>query len=420
MSPAGNLKEEVERYVKRVTEFHESCRDSEAATKASLVMPLFKILGYDETDPRECQPEYKADFGKVRGKQPVDWAFSVNNSLAFLVEAKAVGKKIDRYDEQLGDYFGKERGATKLGILTTGVQWRFFTDLVAENAMDSEPFLQWDVLKDPIPFDLLAILQRAEFKPELIKAFAKGKLRQSVLVAELTRLLEPSDEFVKLAIQNKETLFEDRNLTAAVIKEWKPILAGAIQEWVQQQKLTAALGRAIDTQDEDHRLRSKRDTPPPATKEQAERDILRQKFWTTLLERAKTKTELHAGVSPNDGGWVATGAGTSGLGYSYVITKHASNVQLYIDRGKDSEEETRAMFDRLMANQQEIERIFGEPLSWEPLEGKRGKRIAKYFELGGYRDDQAKWPQIQDAMIGAMVRLESALKPFIAELKTGA
>ena len=107
MSPAANMKDQLEKYVKRVKKFCESCRDKEAVTKQTLIAPLFRILGYDMTDPHECQPEYKPDFGEVRGRQPVDWAFFVNHCLAFLVEAKAVGKKIDRYDEQLGGYFNK-------------------------------------------------------------------------------------------------------------------------------------------------------------------------------------------------------------------------------------------------------------------------------------------------------------------------
>lgn len=238
MSSAANMREQLERYAKTVKERWESCSDNEAATGASLILPVFAILGYDVADPRECKPQYKADFGKGRSKQPVDWAFCVNDCLAFLVEAKAAGKKIDRHDGQLRDYYAKGQPEVKLGILTTGVQWRFFTDLVAEHVMDKEPFLAWDVLNDAIPYDILTILHRAEFKPELIKAFARRKRRQSVLVAELTRLLEPSDEFVKLAIQNKEMLFENRNLNARVIAEWKPILASAIQEWAQQQRLT--------------------------------------------------------------------------------------------------------------------------------------------------------------------------------------
>jgi len=241
MLPVGNLKEQLEKYVQHVKANYELCRGNEEATKQHLIAPLFTTLGYDMADPAQWNPEDKAKFGKDRSKQPVDWAFFVNNSLAFLVEAKAVGKRIDRYDEQLGDYYAKGQPGLKLGILTTGVQWRFFTDLVAENVMDREPFLEWDVLNGAIPYDLLKILQRAKFKAELIKAFAKGKRVQSVLVKELTRVLEPSDDFVKLAIQNKEILFETRNLTTKVIQNWKPILAGAIREWAQQQRLTAVL-----------------------------------------------------------------------------------------------------------------------------------------------------------------------------------
>jgi hypothetical protein len=56
-------------------------------------------------------------------------------------------------------------------------------------------------------------------------------------VEELTKLFESSDDFVKLSIKK----FEDRSVTAKVIGEWKPILAGALREWAQQQRLTAVL-----------------------------------------------------------------------------------------------------------------------------------------------------------------------------------
>jgi hypothetical protein len=38
--------------------------------------------------------------------------------------------------------------------------------------------------------------------------------------------------------------------------------------------------------------------------------------------------------------------------------------------------------------------------------------------VGGYRSDEAKWPAIHDAMIDAMGRLEKALTPHLAKLKT--
>ena len=97
-------------YVKRVTDLVDHVKGNEQATKQSLIGPLFTLLGYDLTDPRECIPEFKADFGKERSSKPVDWAFLQGGHPVFFVEAKEVGKKLTGYDEQLGDYFAKEIG----------------------------------------------------------------------------------------------------------------------------------------------------------------------------------------------------------------------------------------------------------------------------------------------------------------------
>lgn len=151
-------------------------------------------------------------------------------------------------------------------------------------------------------------------------------------------------------------------------------------------------------------------------KELAERDILRQRFWTTLLERAKARTKLHANISPGHYSWIGTSAGKHGLQLNYVVRKHDAHVELYIDRGKDSEKENKEIFDQLAESKDSIEKAFGEPLEWERLEGKRACRIRKLLVLGGYQDE-ASWPEIQEAMIDAMVRLAKALKPHIAQLK---
>jgi hypothetical protein len=74
------------------------------------------------------------------------------------------------------------------------------------------------------------------------------------------------------------------------------------------------------------------------------------------------------------------------------------------------------IFDPLQERREEIERAFGGKLSWERLEGKQGCRVAYAVTGGGWRSDQSKWPGIHDAMIDAMVRLESALNPHLAKL----
>jgi len=147
----------------------------------------------------------------------------------------------------------------------------------------------------------------------------------------------------------------------------------------------------------------------------AERYVIRQQFWTGLLERAKAKTRLHANISPGQYHWIGTGAGKYGLGYNYVIRKNDGDVELYIDRGKESESENKAIFDQLAESKDAIEAAFGGPLDWQRLEGRRACRIKKNIDLGGYRDE-SEWPEIQEAMIEAMIRLEEALKPHIARL----
>jgi predicted type IV restriction endonuclease len=235
------MRESMQAYVKRVGELAEHVRGNEQATKQSLVGPLFTTLGYDLTDPRECIPEYRVDFGPNRSIKPIDWAFLQNGHPIFFVEAKEVGKKLASFDEQLADYFAKAPEA-RLGILTNGVQWRFFTDVVNPNIMDKEPFVKWDVLADESPpFDFLTLLQKAQFNTSLIRTFAERKRAQNLLVAELNRLLEPSSDFVKLAIANIET----RRVTDKVVEDWKPVLANAIGEWARQRTLTAVLDNPV-------------------------------------------------------------------------------------------------------------------------------------------------------------------------------
>jgi predicted type IV restriction endonuclease len=239
------VKDALLNYVKLVKARHEKVKGNKQATKSTLIGPLFTLLGYDLADPQECVPEFKADFGKARSVKPVDWAFYQNGRPIFLVEAKDAGSKLGGYDEQLGDYFAKEPNV-KLGILTNGVKWRFFTDIMNANVMDKEPFVKWDVLNDEQPpYDFLTLLQKSQFKTELVRTFAQRQHEHNLLINELARLLEPSAEFTRLAIANIET----RNLTATVVESWKPVVASAIGEWAKQRTLATVLNKS-PSQDE--------------------------------------------------------------------------------------------------------------------------------------------------------------------------
>jgi predicted type IV restriction endonuclease len=401
------MKDELLTYVKKVKAIHEKVKGNEQATKSSLIGPLFTLLGYDLADPEECVPEFKADFGKERSVKPVDWAFYQNGRPIFLVEAKDAGKKLGGYDEQLGDYFAKETDV-KLGILTNGIMWRFFTDIIHGNVMDKEPFVKWDVLNDEQPpYDFLTLLQKSEFNTELIRTFAQKKRTHNLLVNELDRLLEPAAEFTRLAIANIET----RNLTAHVVESWKPVVASAIGEWAKQRRLASVLTQS-PSQGE-----TNSPTDSEGGKDRPERYDLRKRFWEGLLSRPKVKATRHANLSSTESGWIAAGSGVRGLTFTYVIGQGNVRVELFMDRGAGKAAENKEIFDKIHNRKDEIEKAFGGDLSWQRLDDKQGCRIAYEKEFGGYKSDESKWPEIQDAMIDAMGRLEKALAPHLAKLK---
>jgi hypothetical protein len=112
--------------------------------------------------------------------------------------------------------------------------------------------------------------------------------------------------------------------------------------------------------------------------ELADRYAIRRHFWETLLDRARQKTKLYSTLSPTNDNWI-----------SFASGKHRA----------------------------EIEREFGAPLEWYEPEGVRLCRVIHEVKAGGYRDEEAKWPEIQDAIIDAMVRLEKALRPFLSTIE---
>ena len=152
-------------------------------------------------------------------------------------------------------------------------------------------------------------------------------------------------------------------------------------------------------------------------KEIAERYGIRKRWWTMLIERSAKVNKLHAHITPGEYSWIGASSGIRGLNFNYVVTQDESAAELYIDRGKDATEENKAIFDQLFAHKDEINAAFGEPLSWERLEGKRACRIRHTQTGGGYRSPEDRWPILQDAIIKDMDRLEKALRPHLRQLK---
>ena len=81
-------------------------------------------------------------------------------------------------------------------------------------------------------------------------------------------------------------------------------------------------------------------------REFTERHSLRRRFWTQLLERAKEERHYMPTIRPARGQTIWT-AVKSGLFFRYVIQQHTSDIELYIDRGRDADNANNEIFDTL-------------------------------------------------------------------------
>jgi hypothetical protein len=117
---------------------------TEEATKNALIMPFIQLMGYDVFDPFEVNPEFVADIGIKKGEK-VDYAIMKQDKPIILIECKHYTEKLDPHNSQLFRYFHTTEA--KFGLLTNGIQFRFYTDLNAPNKMDEKPFFEFDITK---------------------------------------------------------------------------------------------------------------------------------------------------------------------------------------------------------------------------------------------------------------------------------
>lgn len=144
-------------------------------------------------------------------------------------------------------------------------------------------------------------------------------------------------------------------------------------------------------------------------RQRAERYPEHVEFWEGFLALARGR-DLYADLkaSARDSLHVKKWRGRAMEGtLSYVINRHNSRVAFYTVRAE--------VYDALHAHKPEIESAFGEHLVWRRRENGKTSRIAYDMGAGGYKDE-AGWGAIQAMMIDAMIRLEGALSPFIADL----
>lgn len=231
--------DELKQFTLRVEKLKDKIT-TEEATKNSLILPFFQMLGYDIFDPSEIVPEFTADVGIKKGEK-VDYAIFQNGNPIILVEAKWCGEKLDKHGSQLFRYFGTTKA--KFGILTNGIIYQFFTDLEEANKMDEKPFMElnlFDVKEALVPE--VKKFHKSALNVEYVFNTASELKYSSLIRALLAKQRQDPDEGFVTYILGE---IYDGKRTKATVDKFKEIVKKSYNQFLNDiinDRLKAAMG----------------------------------------------------------------------------------------------------------------------------------------------------------------------------------
>ena len=196
---------------------------TEEATKTSFIMPFIKELGYDVFDATEVIPEFTADIGIKKGEK-VDYAISIENKIVMLIECKIIGAKLDANNEsQLHRYFHATQA--RIGVLTDGLVYKFYTDLEDANKMDNKPFLEFAInqLDDSIIQEIKKFSKQSFNIDQILVSANELKFTKAIKTYINDQMLNPSDDFMQFVLKN---IYSGR-ITSQVKDQFTPVLKRA-------------------------------------------------------------------------------------------------------------------------------------------------------------------------------------------------
>jgi len=216
---------------------------TEEATKMAFVVPLIQVLGYNPFNPLEVSPEYITDLGIKKGEK-IDYVILNNLSEpTMLIECKHWGKNLDLFDSQLLRYFHVSKA--RFGILTNGITYRFYTDLLEPNKMDIIPFLEFDITNiKPEYVEQLRKFHKTNFNVDNILNTA-NELKYS---NEIKKVLQneinaPSPEFVKHFIKQ----VYNGNASTKIVEYFTELIKKSFNQHIND-IVTDRLNKALNTE----------------------------------------------------------------------------------------------------------------------------------------------------------------------------
>lgn len=246
-----DFKDQLKNLAQRVAQLKETIA-TEEATKNAFIMPFILSLGYDVFNPLEVVPEMDCDLTKKKGEK-IDYAILKDGSPIILIECKHWQQDLTLHDTQLQKYFVASKA--KFGILTNGVEYRFYTDIEKPNIMDEKPFLDIDItdLKDAQIEEIKKFHKSYFDLDNIFNSASELKYANELKICIQKEFYEPSSDFTKFFAKQ----VYDGVITQKVLEQFTDLVKRSINNYVND-LISDRLKTALQTQ-------SKNEQPQPTT-----------------------------------------------------------------------------------------------------------------------------------------------------------
>jgi len=201
---------------------------TEEATKNAFVLPLIQALGYDVFNPLEVVPEFTADFGTKKGEK-VDYAIFRDGEPIMLFECKKCGSALDQgCASQLYRYFSIAKA--KIGVLTNGIVYQFYTDLDEPNKMDQKPFMEFDLLdmREALIPELKKLTKSAFSLEQTLSTASELKYSREIRRIITDEIASPSEDFVRFFASR----VYNGKVTQRVREQFEDIVKRALHQFI--------------------------------------------------------------------------------------------------------------------------------------------------------------------------------------------
>jgi predicted type IV restriction endonuclease len=179
-----------------------------------------------------------------------------------LVECKDWRQNLNLHDGQLLRYFHVSNA--KFGLLTNGITYRFYSDLVVPNKMDEKPFLEFTItdIKDN-QIEELKKFHKINFDADsIVNTASELKYTNELKQLLQTELSNPSADFVRhFAKQVYPSV-----VTAKVLEQFTLLTKKSIQQHISD-LISERLKTALNKEDENAKVAENLETTQAATDE---------------------------------------------------------------------------------------------------------------------------------------------------------